>query len=58
MFDAYAAFDFIAFTILSVRLSALWFCRETTAQIAAGIHPTIVIWRIKQRTPVVFYREA
>jgi hypothetical protein len=43
---------FISFIILSVRLSALEFCNEITAQIAAGIHPISVICKIKQITPV------
>lgn len=42
----------MALIILSVRLSALAFCREITAQMAAGIHPINVICKIKQRIAV------
>ncbi len=42
----------MAFTILSVLLSALSLFKETTAQTAAGIHPKIVICKIKQIIPV------
>jgi hypothetical protein len=34
-------------------LSSLAFCKEITAQIAAGIHPIRVIWRIRQMIPVM-----
>lgn len=37
---------------LLVRLSALEFCREITAQMAAGIHPIKVICKIRQRMQV------
>jgi hypothetical protein len=43
---------FIALIILLVRLSALEFCNEITAHIAAGIQPIIVICKIKQIIPV------
>jgi hypothetical protein len=33
---------------LLLRLSALEFCREMTAQMAAGIHPIKVICKIRQ----------
>lgn len=42
----------IAFTILSVLLSALALFKETTAQTAAGIQPKIVICKIKHIIPV------
>jgi hypothetical protein len=45
-------FFFIARTSLSVRLSALAFCSEITAQIAAGIQPSMVICKIRQMIPV------
>lgn len=38
---------------LSFRLSALEFCKEITAQTAAGIHPIKVICKIKQMIPVM-----
>lgn len=38
----------MAFINFSVRISALEFCREITAQIAAGIQPIKVICKIKQ----------
>jgi hypothetical protein len=43
---------FIAFIISLVRLSALEFCNEMTAHIAAGTQPIIVICKIKQIIPV------
>ena len=45
-------FAFMALINFSLRLSALEFCNEITAQIAAGIHPIKVICRIKQRIDV------
>jgi len=39
---------FKAFINFSLRLSALEFCREITAQIAAGIQPIKVICKIRQ----------
>jgi len=42
----------IAFTIRSVRLSALALLSDTTAQMAAGIQPISVICKIRQRMPV------
>ncbi|MCP2028715.1 hypothetical protein L1276_003886 [Flavobacterium sp. HSC-32F16] len=38
----------VAFINFSLRLSALEFCKEITAQIAAGIQPIKVICKIKQ----------
>jgi hypothetical protein len=43
---------FIAFIILFVRRSALEFCKEITAHIAAGIQPISVICKIRQIIPV------
>jgi hypothetical protein len=43
---------FIVLIILLVRLSALEFCKEITAHIAAGTHPITVICKIKQIIPV------
>ena len=37
--------------IFLVLLSALAFCKDTTAQTAAGIQPNIVICKIRQRIP-------
>lgn len=48
----YRAFLCISFTIRLSRLSARSFCKETTAQIAAGSHPTRVICRIRHMIPV------
>lgn len=45
-------FCFIARTIFLVLRSALAFCREITAQIAAGIQPIKVICNTRHRTPV------
>lgn len=42
----------MALIILSVLLSALAFCKEITAQIAAGIHPIKVICKMRQMIPV------
>jgi len=42
----------MALIILSVRLSALAFCKEITAQMAAGIQPINVICKIKQMIAV------
>lgn len=42
----------IALINLLLRLSALEFCRDTTAQIAAGIQPIKVICKIKQSSAV------
>ena len=42
----------MALTSLSLRRSALEFCKEITAHTAAGIHPMRVICRIKQKMPV------
>lgn len=42
----------MALIILSVLLSALAFCKEITAQIAAGIHPIKVICKMRQMMPV------
>ncbi len=42
----------MALTSLSLRRSALEFCKEITAHTAAGIHPMSVICRIKQKMPV------
>jgi hypothetical protein len=39
---------FIAFISFSFRLSALAFCKDNTAHIAAGSHPIRVICKIKQ----------
>ncbi|REG99660.1 hypothetical protein [Flavobacterium aquicola] len=44
--------DFIALISLLLRLSALEFCSDITAQIAAGIQPIKVICRIKHRIDV------
>ena len=44
--------DFKAFINLSLRLSAREFCKEITAQIAAGIQPIKVICKSKQIIPV------
>lgn len=41
-------FDFTALINFSLRLSALEFWRDITAQIAAGIHPINVICKMKQ----------
>lgn len=41
-------FTFKAFISFSLRLSALEFCKEMTAQSAAGIQPIKVICKIKQ----------
>lgn len=40
---------------LLLRLSALAFCREITAQIAAGIQPIKVICRIRQTSAVKIF---
>jgi hypothetical protein len=42
----------MAFTILSVLLSALALLSDTTAQIAAGIQPISVICKMRQIIPV------
>jgi len=42
----------MALIIFLVLLSALAFCKEITAHMAAGIHPKIVICKIKHKTPV------
>lgn len=39
---------FITLISFSLRLSALEFCKDITAHIAAGIHPIKVICKIKQ----------
>jgi hypothetical protein len=46
-------FSRIARSILLVLLSSLAFCKEITAQIAAGIHPINVICRMRQMMPVM-----
>jgi hypothetical protein len=43
---------FIAFISFSLRLSALEFCKEITAQIAAGTQPIKVICKIRQMIAV------
>lgn len=43
MIECWIYFDFIAFINFSLRLSALEFCKEITAQMAAGIQPINVI---------------
>ena len=43
----------IALISFSLRLSALAFCKEITAQTAAGIQPIKVICKIKQIIPVI-----
>ena len=45
-------FTFKALISLSLRLSALEFCNEITAQIAAGIQPIKVTCKIRQRIDV------
>jgi hypothetical protein len=48
----FSYFDFIALINFLLRLSALAFCKEITAQTAAGIQPIKVICKIKQIIPV------
>lgn len=43
----------MARSILLALLSSLAFCKEITAQIAAGIHPIRVICSIRQMMPVM-----
>lgn len=45
-------FGLIARINFAFRFSALELCRETTAQIAAGIHPIKVICRIRHNKAV------
>lgn len=45
----------MALIILSVRLSALAFCKEMTAQMAAGIQPIKVICKIRQMMAVSIF---
>lgn len=45
-------FTFKALISLLLRLSALEFCKEITAQIAAGIQPIKVTCKIRQRRDV------
>jgi hypothetical protein len=40
---------------LSFRLSAREFCKEITAHTAAGIHPIMVICKMRQRIPVSIF---
>lgn len=51
-FSVYCLCSLMALTILFVLLSSLAFCKEITAQMAAGIHPIRVIWRMRQIRPV------
>ena len=54
-FQSYLLLALIALTIFSVRLSARALFKDTTAQIAAGSHPIMVICKIRQRMPVKIF---
>lgn len=45
-------FDLTALISFAFRLSALEFCSDTTAHMAAGIHPMSVICRIRHKRAV------